>query len=116
MVKGSPVRPGIFGAGITPVSKWLRSPLFITHLGHLEGVPQPQFGDENDHHGPINHVSKSWDDPPKSRKSYYPKEKSDFFPQGVGVCLLASLCGSSFLTILASTMMILQVHSQKYHL
>ena len=38
------------------------NPPFIGYLGHVEGVPQPYLGDLLTM--VINHVSKSWDDPP----------------------------------------------------
>ena len=58
--------------GSPPIYKWWN--------GHLEGVPQHgttrSLGDENDHHGPINHWTKSWDDPPSrgTGSSFYSGE------------------------------------------
>ena len=61
---------------IIPVSKWLITPVFISHLGHLEGVPQPYLGDLR---SPcLLTTDKSWDDPP-SGKSGRPNLSAAWF-------------------------------------
>ena len=56
---------------IIPVSKCMVriTPIYTPWNAHLEGVPQPYLGDENDHHGYENHLRPSWDDPPSITSS-----------------------------------------------
>ena len=56
---------------ITPIYKPLK--------GHLEGVPQPYLGDLLNM--VINHVSKSWDDPPSGQPLRHPGSQQVFSGQ-----------------------------------
>ena len=58
--------------------KWLRSPPLVSHFhGHLEGVLPPDPQGTKTNRGPLNHVSKFWDDPNQVRDTWRFHNKSD---------------------------------------